>query len=126
MPQPDSTSELQKSLAERILVLDGAMGTMLQRAEVPAGQSPRVERPTQNRFSDATGRPFAGAYPGTYPFVGTPDDIAEEMSRMQAAGFAGTSIAFVDYLAEIPLFIEEVLPRLERLGLRQPAIDAQQ
>jgi FMNH2-dependent dimethyl sulfone monooxygenase len=97
-----------------------------QRAEVPAGQSPRVERPTQNRFSDATGRPFAGAYPGTYPFVGTPDDIAEEMSRMQAAGFAGTSIAFVDYLAEIPLFIEEVLPRLERLGLRQPAIDAQQ
>jgi 5-methyltetrahydrofolate--homocysteine methyltransferase len=30
MPQPDTTSELQKTLAERILVLDGAMGTTIR------------------------------------------------------------------------------------------------
>ena len=40
---------------------------------------------------------------------------------MCAAGFAGASIAFFDYLKEIPFFIEEVLPRLERLGVRAPS-----
>ena len=31
-----------------------------------------------------------------------------------------TSAAFLDYLKEIPYFVQEVLPRLERLGLRRP------
>ncbi len=31
MPQPDRTAELQALLAQRILILDGAMGTMIQR-----------------------------------------------------------------------------------------------
>ena len=43
------------------------------------------------------------------------------MAEMAAAGFAGTTIAFVDYVAEFPLFAAEVLPRLERLGLRVAA-----
>ena len=30
MPQPDSTIELKHALAERILVLDGAMGTTIR------------------------------------------------------------------------------------------------
>jgi alkanesulfonate monooxygenase SsuD/methylene tetrahydromethanopterin reductase-like flavin-dependent oxidoreductase (luciferase family) len=94
-----------------------------QRAEASPGRAPRVDRPFQNRFGEATGKKFAGAYPGTYPLVGTPDDIAEEIAHMHTAGFAGASIAFVDYLAEIPLFIEEVVPRLERLGLRQPVVE---
>ena len=79
-----------------------------------------LERPRENRFMRATGRRYAGAYPGVYPLVGTPDDIAEEMVRMSAAGLAGTSVAFLDYLKEIPFFVQEVLPRLERAGLRQP------
>ncbi len=29
--QPDRTSELQSLLAKRLLILDGAMGTMIQR-----------------------------------------------------------------------------------------------
>ena len=40
---------------------------------------------------------------------------------MSAAGLAGTSVAFLDYLEEIPFFVAEVMPRLERLGLRAPA-----
>ena len=59
-----------------------------------------------------------GGYPGAYPFVGSPDDVAEEMARMSATGLAGCTVAFVDYLKEIPVFVQEVLPRLERLGLR--------
>ena len=53
------------------------------------------------------------------PFVGTPDDIADEMARMSATGLAGCTVAFVDYLKEIPYFVQEVLPRLERLGVRE-------
>jgi len=80
----------------------------------------RIERPLRNRFHRATGLNYAGAYPGVYPFVGTPDDIADEMARMSATGLAGCTVAFVDYLKEIPYFLAEVLPRLERLGLRRP------
>lgn len=65
-------------------------------------------------------RRFAGGH-GCYPLIGSPDDIAEELARLAAIGFAGTTIAFVDYLAEFPYFAAEVLPRLERLGLRRPA-----
>jgi hypothetical protein len=39
---------------------------------------------------------------------------------MSATGLAGCTVAFVDYLQEIPYFVQEVLPRLEFLGLRQP------
>jgi dimethylsulfone monooxygenase len=79
-----------------------------------------LNRPFETRFTRATGKRFAGAYPGAYPLVGTPDDIAVEMARMSEAGLAGTSVAFLDYLKEIPYFVQEVLPRLERMGLRRP------
>ena len=42
------------------------------------------------------------------------------MARMSGVGLAGTSVAFLDYLKEIPCFVQEVLPRLERLDLRRP------
>jgi hypothetical protein len=41
------------------------------------------------------------------------------MIEMSLAGLAGASICFLDYLAAMPYFIQEVLPRLERAGLRQ-------
>lgn len=63
---------------------------------------------------------FAAGH-GVYPLVGTPDQIAGELARVHAAGFDGTTISFVDYLAELPYFAEEVIPRLERMGLRSPA-----
>ena len=46
------------------------------------------------------------------------DVVAQELSRLHAAGFDGLALNFVDYLAELPYFAEAVLPRLERLGLR--------
>ncbi|MFM9939219.1 MAG: LLM class flavin-dependent oxidoreductase [Hyphomicrobiaceae bacterium] len=77
-------------------------------------------RPLENRYMVASGKRYDGAYPGTYPMVGTPDDVAAEMARMSQVGIAGCSVAFLDYLKEIPYFAAEVLPRLERLGLRMP------
>jgi alkanesulfonate monooxygenase SsuD/methylene tetrahydromethanopterin reductase-like flavin-dependent oxidoreductase (luciferase family) len=63
---------------------------------------------------------FAGGH-GSYPLVGTPDEIADEMERISATGLAGTTVAFVNYLSEFPYFRDEVLPRLERKRLRAPA-----
>ncbi len=88
-------------------------------ATVPDGAA-QIARPFENRFTRGSTNRYDGAYPGSYPFVGSPDDVAEEMARMSATGLAGCTVAFVDYLKEIPYFVQEVLPRLERLGLRQP------
>ncbi len=85
---------------------------------VPGVDAAPIARPLENRFTRAGGKRYAGGYPGAYPFVGSPDDVVEEMARMSAAGLAGCTVAFVDYLREIPFFVQEVLPRLERLGLR--------
>jgi alkanesulfonate monooxygenase SsuD/methylene tetrahydromethanopterin reductase-like flavin-dependent oxidoreductase (luciferase family) len=59
----------------------------------------------------------AGA--GTYPLVGTPRHIADEMIRMAAVGFAGTTISFVNFKNELPYFVERVLPLLREAGLRE-------
>ena len=77
-----------------------------------------IDRPLMTRFSRSTGKSYSGSYPGAYPLVGAPDDIAGEMARMHEGGLAGTSIAFLDYLREMPYFNAEVLPRLQRAGLR--------
>jgi dimethylsulfone monooxygenase len=88
-------------------------------ASVPGIGTAPIARPFENRFTRSTGLRYAGGYPGAYPFVGSPDDIAQEIARMSATGLAGCTVAFVDHLREIPFFVQEVLPRLERLGLRQ-------
>ena len=62
---------------------------------------------------------FAAGH-GGYPLVGTPDHVAEELAKVSAAGFTGLAFSFVNYLAEFPYFRDEVLPRLERLGIREP------
>jgi len=59
----------------------------------------------------------AGA--GTYPLIGTPRHIAEEMMRMHQAGYEGTTVSFVNFKAELPYFIAEVLPLLREAGLRR-------
>jgi FMNH2-dependent dimethyl sulfone monooxygenase len=62
-------------------------------------------------------RRFVGGA-GTYPLIGTPQWIAEEMVRMSAAGFAGTTVSFVNFRDELPYFIARVLPLLREAGLR--------
>jgi dimethylsulfone monooxygenase len=62
---------------------------------------------------------FAAGH-GTYPLVGDPDTVARQLAEVSAAGFAGTTLSFVDYVKEFPYFRDEVIPRLERMGLRRP------
>ena len=67
---------------------------------------------------DAKRRYFAARSIGGYPFVGTPDRVAEELAIVSEAGVRGIGISFVNYLKEVPYFCDEVLPRLERAGVR--------
>jgi alkanesulfonate monooxygenase SsuD/methylene tetrahydromethanopterin reductase-like flavin-dependent oxidoreductase (luciferase family) len=60
---------------------------------------------------------FAGGA-GTYPLIGAPEDIAAELMRISAAGFAGVTVSFVDFLGELPRFCADVLPLLQDVGLR--------
>jgi alkanesulfonate monooxygenase SsuD/methylene tetrahydromethanopterin reductase-like flavin-dependent oxidoreductase (luciferase family) len=62
---------------------------------------------------------FAAGH-GGFPMVGDPDDVANTLAQVSEAGFAGMCFSFVNYLDEFPFFRDEVLPRLERLGLREP------
>ena len=61
---------------------------------------------------------FASRAIGGYPFVGTPDRIAQEFADLSRGGVRGIAFSMVNYLDELPLFRDEVLPRLERMGVR--------
>ncbi len=60
---------------------------------------------------------FAAGH-GTCPLIGTPDEVAAEIKRFADAGFDGMTLSFVDYVSELETFAAEVIPRLERLGVR--------
>jgi alkanesulfonate monooxygenase SsuD/methylene tetrahydromethanopterin reductase-like flavin-dependent oxidoreductase (luciferase family) len=62
---------------------------------------------------------FAGGH-GVCPLIGSPDDVAAEIKRFHDAGFGGMTLSFVDYVGELEYFAQEVLPRLEALGVRNP------
>jgi alkanesulfonate monooxygenase SsuD/methylene tetrahydromethanopterin reductase-like flavin-dependent oxidoreductase (luciferase family) len=57
---------------------------------------------------------------GGLPLIGTPDEIAQELVALSGAGITGIGISMVNYLAELPYVCSELLPRLERLGVRTP------
>ena len=62
---------------------------------------------------------FAGGH-GSIPLIGTPDVVAEGIAALSKAGFGGMTLAFLNYADELPYFAQEVLPRLEKMGVRLP------
>ena len=57
---------------------------------------------------------------GTFPVIGSYDEVAAILKRLSDAGLNGMALASVNYVQEMPIIRDEVLPRLERLGLREP------
>ena len=55
---------------------------------------------------------------GNFCAIGDPDDVAGQLARLHAVGFDGLALNFVNYLDDIGYFVQEVLPRVEKLGLR--------
>jgi alkanesulfonate monooxygenase SsuD/methylene tetrahydromethanopterin reductase-like flavin-dependent oxidoreductase (luciferase family) len=53
------------------------------------------------------------------PVIGDPDTVAGELARLSAAGVTGIALSMTNYTNELPFFCAEVLPRLERMGLRE-------
>ena len=64
---------------------------------------------------------FASRAIGGYPYVGSPDHVAEELANLSRGGIRGIGFSMINYLEELPLFRDEVLPRLARLGVRAGA-----
>jgi alkanesulfonate monooxygenase SsuD/methylene tetrahydromethanopterin reductase-like flavin-dependent oxidoreductase (luciferase family) len=90
----------------------GAVDGMLALKDITASSVPFDECAKKRHY-------FAGNAIGGYPYVGTPDCLAEELANVSKAGMRGIAISFVNYLNELPYFCDEVLPRLSRLGVRE-------
>jgi alkanesulfonate monooxygenase SsuD/methylene tetrahydromethanopterin reductase-like flavin-dependent oxidoreductase (luciferase family) len=55
---------------------------------------------------------------GGLPVVGDPDEVTQQLAELSRAGLRGIGISFVNYADELPYFCDEVLPRLQRMGVR--------
>ncbi len=60
---------------------------------------------------------FAGGA-GSYPLVGTPRQVADEIVRIAAQGYLGAALSFVNYTDDLPQFGAQVIPLLAEAGLR--------
>lgn len=60
---------------------------------------------------------IAGGF-GSYGIAGSVEDVANEIIALDAAGFSGMSVSFVNFVDELPLFISGVLPLLHEAGIR--------
>ena len=64
----------------------------------------------QNLFAGglcgASARYFAANAIGGYPFVGTPDSVADELAGISDAGMRGIAVSFVNFLGELPFFCD--------------------
>src|ERR1700759_4432493 len=89
----------------------GAIDGMLANKSITPQTIPPEEYYAKRRY-------FASHAVGGYPFVGTPDKVAEELATISEAGVRGIGLSFVNFLNEVPYFCDEVLPRLERAGVR--------
>ena len=60
---------------------------------------------------------FAGGA-GSYPLIGTPERIVDDMRAIADQGYAGAALTFVNYAYELPFFCDRVLPLMKQAGLR--------
>jgi alkanesulfonate monooxygenase SsuD/methylene tetrahydromethanopterin reductase-like flavin-dependent oxidoreductase (luciferase family) len=56
---------------------------------------------------------------GTYPVVGSYDAVADRFRQLSDCGLDGMAVGLVNYIDDMPALRDEVLPRLQRLGLRE-------
>ena len=87
--KPDRVAKLEAALAERILIIDGAMGTMIQRHELQEADY------RGQRFAQGYDALFAamGGNPWPYGFRRNRDEIAAMIRYAVADGLAAQEIA---------------------------------
>ncbi|MBM3609390.1 MAG: LLM class flavin-dependent oxidoreductase, partial [Alphaproteobacteria bacterium] len=89
----------------------GAVDTILAKRKITAASVGEEEFQRQRRHT-ANGM-------GGLPVIGNPDDVAQQLRMLCEAGLRGAGISLINYVEELPFFCSEVLPRLERLGIRE-------
>jgi FMNH2-dependent dimethyl sulfone monooxygenase len=57
---------------------------------------------------------------GHLHIVGDPGDVADRLARLHDAGIDGVQLTFYDYLPDLEQFGRDIMPLLERAGLRAP------
>jgi FMNH2-dependent dimethyl sulfone monooxygenase len=57
---------------------------------------------------------------GGFPLVGTAQKIADNIAGLSEAGINGLCLTWMNFERGVPQFIEEVLPLVEKKGVRQP------
>ena len=87
--------------AEQIIVKRAAGGSQ--------SLSPEIMRRMKERV-------IAGG--ATFPVIGSYDGVAQKFLRLSEAGLDGMAVILVNYVQEMPILRDEVLPRLEQLKLR--------
>ena len=55
-----------------------------------------------------------------HPVIGSYDDAVETFQQMSAAGLDGLALGMINYVDDFPRIRDEILPRMERVGLRTP------
>jgi alkanesulfonate monooxygenase SsuD/methylene tetrahydromethanopterin reductase-like flavin-dependent oxidoreductase (luciferase family) len=108
-PSQDEADRYYEYYAVEMEDTAGADHYMGNKAKFSGSHDPEAYRLHRKRF-------VGGA--GTYPLVGTPRRIAEELVSISDVGFAGVALSFVNYKDELPYFVETVLPLLREAGLR--------
>ena len=89
-------------------VMDSLIKTISKENNVPEGSE---------RLAFMRKRMAVGAGPA---LVGTAEQIASELARFSRAGIDGIIMTWPDYIDGLQRFTRDVLPILERMGLRKP------
>ncbi|MFZ4687333.1 MAG: LLM class flavin-dependent oxidoreductase [Hyphomonadaceae bacterium] len=88
--------------------VEGFLTTIMAESGVPS--DPAVAEMLRSRLATGTG----------YPLVGDAATIAGLLQSISDAGINGALLGFVNFLDGLPPFLREVLPLLEKTGLRAP------
>lgn len=112
-PTKKEAEEYHRYVAEECVDW-GAVDTVLQSKHITRQNTAPAEY-------EKARRRFANGLSAGYTLVGDPKHIASEMAKLSNAGLNGLASSFVNYSLELPYFCDEVLPRLERLGVRTPS-----
>jgi len=88
----------------------------------PAASANRIawglagERPSQERKNTMKTK---GSVDGGLSLIGTPHQIADTICLLSEAGIDGLCLTWFNFEKGLPVFIDEVLPLLERAGVRK-------
>ena len=100
----------------------------VEHADTEACRLMMVERGVDtNAISEQDRKRFhlrAATANGATPVVGDPDSVADRLAQLAEAGCDAVAVGLPNYLDDLPIFVDEVLPRLEAKGLRVPAAAA--